>query len=107
MVYGDRKPYLTALLTLNPEELQNLCREKGLPESSFDELVRHPEVVARVRQIVDEKNQELARFEQIKKFVILDRDLLPEQNELTPTLKVKRHVVIERFGPLLEALYKE
>lgn len=107
MVYGDRKPYLTALLTLNPEELQNLCREKGIPESPMGELVRHPEVVARVRQIVDQKNQELARFEQIKKFVILDRDLLPEHNELTPTLKVKRHVVVERFRPLLEALYKE
>lgn len=107
MVYGDRKPYLTALLTLNLEELQNLCREKGIPESPLGELVRHPEVVARVRQLVEEKNQELARFEQIKKFVILDRDLLPEQNELTPTLKVKRHVVIERFRPLLEALYKE
>jgi len=107
MVYGDRKPYLTALITLNVDEMETFCKEKGISSRATRELARHPEIVRKIQEVVNEKNQELARFEQIKKFIILERDLLLEENEITPTMKVKRNVVTDRFRALLEALYSE
>ncbi len=105
MVYGDRKPYLTALITLNIEEMDSFFNEKGIATRDNKELAGLPEIIQMVQEVVDTKNQELARFEQIKKFVILERDLLQEANEITPTLKVKRNIVTENFKDLLEALY--
>ena len=80
--------------------------EKGIDTRDNAELAKHPEIVKLVQEIVDSKNQDLARFEQIKKFVILERDLLQEKDEITPTLKVKRNIVTENFKGLLEALYE-
>jgi len=105
MAYGDRKPYLTALITLNIEEMESFLEQKGITDRDNESLAEHPEVIKMVQEIVDTKNQELARFEQIKKFVILERDLLQEKDEITPTLKVKRNIVTKNFQDRLEALY--
>ncbi|UCD57236.1 MAG: long-chain fatty acid--CoA ligase [Candidatus Hydrogenedentota bacterium] len=106
MVYGDRKKYLTALFTLNQAEAMAYAREKGIEHNDFAELTSHPEMVKLVEGIVEEKNRHLARFETIKKFVILSHDLTQAANEITPTMKVRRKVVTRRYGHLLEKLYE-
>ncbi len=107
MVYGDRKKYLTALFTLNEPEVTAYAREKGIAHNGFAELTRHPEITKLVEQIVEEKNHHLARFETIKKFVILPHDLTQAANEITPTLKVKRKIVSAQYKDLLERLYEQ
>jgi long-chain acyl-CoA synthetase len=105
MVYGDRKKYLTALFTLNQDEVIVYAKEKRIEYGDFAELTRHPEIIKLVECIVEEKNRDLARYETIKRFVILPHDLTQAANEITPTLKVRRKIVSAKYGHLLEALY--
>ena len=105
MVHGDRKPYPVALITLNPEELTKFAREQGVLTTDPGALVRHPKIVERVARTVEEKNTNLQSYAKIKKFSILAVDFSLEGGELTPTLKVKRKVVSEKYKKDLEALY--
>ncbi|MEA2211281.1 MAG: long-chain acyl-CoA synthetase [Solirubrobacteraceae bacterium] len=105
VMYGDRRPYPVALITLDPEEILPWAKENGLPED-MDELAKDDQVMAMVQEELDRANAHYAQVEQIKKFVILDRDLTIEDGELTPTLKVKRNVVTDHFGDLFESLYR-
>jgi long-chain acyl-CoA synthetase len=105
MVHGDRKPYPVALITLNPEELAKFAREQGVLTTDPGALVRHPKIVERVARTVEEKNTNLQSYAKIKKFSILAVDFSLEGGELTPTLKVKRKVVSEKYKKDLEALY--
>jgi long-chain acyl-CoA synthetase len=104
VVYGDRRPYLVALLTLDPDELAALARELEIDGDhaalAADERVR--ELIARE---VDAVNARVARIEQIKRFAILPADLTQAAGELTPTLKIKRPVVHERYAAQIDALY--
>jgi long-chain acyl-CoA synthetase len=104
VVHGDRRPYLVALITLDPEEAPKLAEGLGVrPEiaaMATDERVR-----AAIQRNVDEVNARLARIEQIKRFAILPRDLSQADGELTPTLKIKRRVVTERYAAEFAALY--
>lgn len=104
VMHGDRRPFPVALITLDPEEILPWARENDLPED-MAELAKHERVVAIVQQELDRANSNYAQVEQIKKFVILDRDLTIEDGELTPTLKVKRNVVNDRFRDLFDSLY--
>ena len=106
MVYGDRKKYLTALFTLNEAEATACARENGIKHDDFAQLAAHPEIVKLVEGIVEEKNGDLARYETIKKFVILPHDLTQAANEITPTMKVRRKIVTEKYRHLLEELYE-
>jgi len=106
-VYGDRRKYLTALLTLSPEEIGNWAAQKGIPEKDPEALSKRPEVERLMQEWVEEVNRGLAPFEQVKKFVLLGKDFSQETGELTPTLKVRRKVVIEKYGRLLDALYEK
>jgi long-chain acyl-CoA synthetase len=106
-VYGDRRKYLTALITLSPEEIAAWAAQKGLAERDMEALARHPEVEKLIRERVEEVNRGLASFEQVKKFVLLGKDFSQETGELTPTLKVRRKVVVEKYGRLLDALYEK
>jgi long-chain acyl-CoA synthetase len=90
MVHGDKRPYLVALVTLNPDAVARIGAE---------------EVRARVQSEVDAVNARLSSFETVKKFAILDKDFSIEGGELTPTLKVKRKVVSDRYKGTLDALY--
>jgi len=105
MVHGDRRPYPVALITLNPDELAKFAREHGVLTSDAAALVRHPTIVERVARTVEEKNTQLQSYAKVKKFTILPVDFTPEGGELTPTLKVKRKVVSEKYKKELEALY--
>jgi long-chain acyl-CoA synthetase len=104
VMYGDRRPYPVALITLDPEEIVVFAREHGLPEEPAA-LAREPKVIELIQGVLDEVNEKYARVEQVKKFVILDHDLSQETGELTPTLKVKRNVVSDKYAELFEELY--
>jgi len=104
-VYGDRKKHLTALLTLAPEEIVPWAARQGIPDRSVEALAKHPEVLQLMRERVDEINRGLASFEQVKKFALLGTDFSQETGELTPTLKVRRKVVVEKYGRILDDLY--
>lgn len=105
MVYGDRRPYLTALITLDEEEIRNWAEAQGIDASDFAALCEEPRVVEKIEAVVREKNQDLARYEQIKSFRIIPDEFTQEQGTLTATLKVRRREVIKRYGDRLEALY--
>jgi long-chain acyl-CoA synthetase len=104
VVVGDRRPYLVALVTLDPEETVAYAKEHGLPEDPA-ELATNPEIRKVVEGHVDEINKKFARVEQVKKVAILPRDLSQEGGELTPTLKVKRAVVTQKHEKEIEELY--
>jgi long-chain acyl-CoA synthetase len=106
-VYGDRRKYLTALITLSGEDIVKWAEQNDIPERDPVLLSRNPKVEAMMRSRVDEINRQLATFEQVKKFVLLGADFTLETGELTPTLKVKRKVVIKKYGNLLDALYEK
>jgi long-chain acyl-CoA synthetase len=102
VVVGDRRPYLVALITLDPEEAPAFAKEHGL---EVDDLPQSDEMRAEVQKVVDEVNAKVGRVEQIKKFTILPHDLSQETGELTPTLKVKRSVVGDKYEGEIEKLY--
>ena len=104
VVVGDNRPYLVALLTLDPDEVPALAERLGLaPDAAA--MARDPQVHALLEQDVELANQRFARIEQIKRFAILDHDLTQAGGELTPTLKVKRKVVTDRLADRIQALY--
>jgi long-chain acyl-CoA synthetase len=105
VVYGDRKPYLTALVTLDPDELQALAEKVGTDDADPAALAAHAGVREEIQACVDEANRHLARIAQVKRFEILERDLSQEEGELTPSLKVKRNVVYERHADRFAKLY--
>jgi long-chain acyl-CoA synthetase len=104
VVVGDRKPYLVALVTLDPEETVAYAREHGLPEDP-EQMATNPEIVAALEAHREKINEKFARVEQVKKIAILSRDLSQESGELTPTLKVKRAVVVSKHEHEIEQLY--
>jgi long-chain acyl-CoA synthetase len=106
LVYGDGKSYLVALLTLNASETQGYARARGIDYEDFADLVRKEETRALVRRIVEGVNARVSKTEAVRKFVILDHDLSVEADEVTPTMKIKRKVVNERYRDVLEGLYK-
>jgi long-chain acyl-CoA synthetase len=104
VVVGDRKPYLVALVTLDPEEAVAYAKEHGLSTDPV-ELAESPEIRREIEAHREKINERFARVEQVKKVAILSRDLSQEGGELTPTLKVKRAVVAAKHELEIEALY--
>jgi long-chain acyl-CoA synthetase len=100
---GDRRPYMTALVTLDPDEAPAIAARRGWPVD-LQALARHPDVRAELQRHVDAVNSRLSQVEQVKRFAILDSDFSIDE-ELTPTLKVKRKVVAEKYAGHIEALY--
>jgi long-chain acyl-CoA synthetase len=107
VVIGDKKPYLVALIVPDFQHLESYARIKGFSYDNMHDLVNHPRVQDVMRRRIDRHQAHAASFESIKKFHILDRELTIEADELTPTLKVKRKEVIEKFAAEIEALYRE
>jgi len=104
VMFGDRKPYPVALVTLDPEEILPWAKEHGLPED-LAALAETEQVQEMIQRELDRANSNYAQVEQVKKFKILDHDLAIDSGELTPTLKVKRNVVYDRYGDLFESMY--
>ena len=103
---GDRRNYLTALLTLNIDLLHELARQLGIGEGTSQEMVEHPRVIDRVAAVVNRVNTQLARFEQIKKFRILPEDFSQATGELTPTMKLRRKFIAEKYAREIANLYE-
>ena len=104
IMHGDRRPFPTALITLDEEEILPWAEEQGLP-ASIAELAHEERVIELIQVELDRANANYAQVEQIKKFFILEQDLSQEAGELTPTLKVKRNVINERYAERFEQLY--
>lgn len=105
VMHGDRRPYPVVLVTLDEEEIVPWAQAQGIENTAIPALARNEQVRALIQGLVDEANAKYAQVEQVKKFVILDHDLSQETGELTPTLKVKRNVVNEKYAPLFDELY--
>ena len=106
-VYGDRKPYLTALIVPNLERLLEFAKEKHVHYYELDDLVMHEPVQRLFEQRVADINSRLAPYETIKKFVLLVHDFSIEGGELTPTLKLRRKIIYEKYKHRIEDLYTD
>jgi long-chain acyl-CoA synthetase len=106
VVVGDRRPYLVALITLDAEELEALAAEVGSDDASAAALARNEAVQAEIQKVVDDVNSHVGPVEQIKRFEILPEDLSQEGGELTPTLKVKRNVVHDKYSGVIDGVYE-
>jgi long-chain acyl-CoA synthetase len=104
VMHGDARPYPVVLITLDEEEMPVFAREQGLPED-IATLCKEPAVLELIQGEIDRANSKYAQVEQVKKFCILDHDLSQATGELTPTLKVKRNVVNEKYADMFDALY--
>jgi long-chain acyl-CoA synthetase len=104
VMHGDQRPYPVMLITLDEEEIPVYAREHGLPED-IASLSRDPSIHALIQERIDRSNVKYAQVEQVKKFAILDHDLSQATGELTPTLKVKRNVVNEKYADVFDRLY--
>ncbi len=107
MAFGDRKKYVTALVTLNPDHVLPWVKTQGIAYKNFEALAQHPNVLALINAEVAEKNKELASYESVKQIRIVPKDFSIDGGELTPSLKIKRKVVTERYRSLLEEMYAE
>ena len=106
VVVGDGRPFVSLLVTVDEDELRRWQADNGLGDRPLKELVKTTELRAAVQNVVNEANKTVSHAEQIKKFRILTRDLSEEEGEITPTLKVKRKVVMENFEKQIERMYR-
>ncbi|CAN5861304.1 AMP-dependent synthetase/ligase [soil metagenome] len=105
MLYGEGRKFITALICLRQAVVEGWARGEGNGPREYSAIIRHPDVLTRVQAAVNRVNANLSRTEQIRRLVVLDRDLTLEAEELTPTLKLRRSVIAERYRHLLDALY--
>ncbi|HXC23428.1 MAG TPA: long-chain fatty acid--CoA ligase, partial [Solirubrobacteraceae bacterium] len=104
VMHGDQRPYPVVLITLDEEEIAGYAREHNLPEDTA-QLCEESSVREMIGEQVERANLRYAPVEQVKRFAILPHDLTQETGELTPTLKVKRNIVAEKYADVLDALY--
>jgi long-chain acyl-CoA synthetase len=105
VVHGDQRNYCTALIAVDPEAIVPWAEQNGLADLPYEALIQRPELREMFGEHVKELNERLARWETIKDFAVLPADLTIESGELTPSLKVKRRVVEQKYGDLLDAMY--
>jgi long-chain acyl-CoA synthetase len=105
LAYGDRQPYVVALLTLDGEAAPAWARARGITAGSLAQLACDPQVLAEVAAGVAAANQQLARVQQVKRWHLLPVEWTAETEELTPTLKLKRRVVHAKYADVIDSLY--
>ncbi len=105
LAYGDRRPYVVALLTLDGEVAPAWAKARGIEAGSLAELAAHPDVLAEVTMAVDAANQRLARVQQVKYWELLPVEWTAETEELTPTLKLRRRIVHQKYADVIDGLY--
>jgi long-subunit acyl-CoA synthetase (AMP-forming) len=102
---GDRRPYNVALIVLDPDACAAFAQAEGLPDPGPVAMAKEPAVLATIAEGVERANTHLSRVEQIKRFRVLDVDWAPASDELTPTMKLKRRPIAEKYAAEIEALY--
>ena len=106
VVIGDQRKYLTSLIMIDPENVAKFAQDNDVPFSDYASLCRAEEVLKLIGDEVDKVNKNFAQVETIKKFQLIDRQLTPEDEELTPTMKLKRKFVNEHYKPLIDSMYQ-
>jgi len=106
VVIGDKRPYLAALVMIDQENVERYAQERDIPFSNYTSLTRAPEIRALIEGEIDKVNRKFARVEQIKRFHLLETQLTAEDEELTPTMKLKRKLVHAKYAPQIEAMYQ-
>ena len=107
MAVGDRKKFLSAVVTLDPETMPEWAEQNDLGDLSLEELAAHPRVHELIELEIERCNKNLASYESIKRFEIVPKDFSIEGGELTPTMKIKRKVVVDKYKNEIEALYED
>lgn len=105
VVIGDKRPYLTVIIMIDQENVEKYAQDNDVPFSNYASLTRAPEVQALIQAEIDRVNKKFARVEQIKKFFLLDTQLSAEDEELTPTMKLKRKLVQTKYADQIQAMY--
>jgi long-chain acyl-CoA synthetase len=108
VVFGDRRPYLTALVTVNDESSRVHLRQRNVNDAELDfpAVSKHPMIRALIQESFDRYNAHVGRFEQIRRFVVLDHDFTLEAGDLTATLKVRRDRIVNRYANVFGAMYE-
>jgi long-chain acyl-CoA synthetase len=105
VVIGDKRPFLVALVMIDHENVERYAQDAAIPFSNFASLCRRPEVQELIQGEIDRVNKAFARVEQVKKFRLIEQKLTAEDEELTPTMKLKRKLVNEKYKDLIESMY--
>lgn len=103
---GDGRNFISALIVPSFENLEDWAAKEGITYTNRAELIKNPQVIALYQKIVDEKQKDLGQVEKVKKFTLLENEFSQETGEITPTMKVKRKVVQEKYKDLIDAMYK-
>ncbi|OSZ64787.1 long-chain fatty acid--CoA ligase [Hydrogenophaga sp. IBVHS2] len=106
VVIGDKRPYLTVIIMIDQENVEKYAQDNDVPFSNYASLTRAPEVQGLIQAEIDRVNKKFARVEQIKKFFLLDTQLSAEDEELTPTMKLKRKLVQTKYAEQIDAMYR-
>jgi long-chain acyl-CoA synthetase len=106
VVIGDRRPYLTVIVMIDQENVEKFAQDRDIPFSNYTSLTRAPQVQELIWGEIERVNRKFARVEQIKKFFLLETQLTAEDEELTPTMKLKRKFVEKKYADRIEALYR-
>ncbi len=106
VVIGDRRAYLTAIIMIDQENVEKFAQDHDVPFSNYASLTRAPEVVGLIQKEIDKVNTKFARVEQIKQFRLLETQLTAEDDELTPTMKLKRKFVEQKYRDMIESMYR-
>ena len=106
VVIGENKQYITALIVPNFIILEDYCQKNNINYTTHEDLINNPEVIKLYEEIIAKHNETLGRVEQIKKFTLLANELTQEAGELTPTLKLKRKIINEKYSKEIEAMYQ-
>ena len=106
VVIGDKLPYLTVIIMIDQENVEKFAQDRDVPFSNYASLTRAAEVQELIQAEIDRVNKKFARVEQIKKFFLLENQLTAEDEELTPTMKLKRKLVEKKYAPQIEAMYR-
>ena len=105
VIIGDKRPYLTVIVMIDQENVEKYAQDNDVPFSNYASLTRAPQVQALIQAEIDRVNAQFARVEQVKRFFLLDTQLTAEDDELTPTMKLKRQFVQQKYAPQIEAMY--
>jgi long-chain acyl-CoA synthetase len=107
VVIGDRRRFVGALVVPNFDKISDYARSGGISFSSPAELVRNEQVINFLKAEIDRATPNLAQYERVKRIALLDRDFEIEKGEITPTLKVKRNIIEQKYKALIDSLYEE
>jgi long-chain acyl-CoA synthetase len=107
VVIGDKRPYLTALVMIDQENVEKFAQDRDVPFTNYASLTRAREVQELIASEIEAANRKFARVEQVKKFRLLENQLTAEDEELTPTMKLKRSFVQKKYAEMIDGMYRD